>query len=329
MRRIQFASLVNGLRQLSTQGFPWTAPLPDHPTDVQRFRSVARGNILSRYPQPLRSFLSGWMVITWPIYASLTTVFDPFAPLKHRSIRNVLNGIINSVHPLEFAENSYNLNSIYSSDLNGVYNTLNVLNPPVWIHDKREFAEICKQHDIPHPELINPTNTGALEQALQKGPLVVKPAMGSGGRGVTFVSDIDRALTTIKSTPQPIVQSAFGHGLDSDPVYVRLVTGKSKDGGMNALAVLSNASFLLEKGEITGGGDEKIAKKINTIKQTIMVLHSSISGVTLLGWDILCGDAGVVVLEANQRLSLLHIEQSTGQPIAESEIATLLSEYIP
>ena len=280
--------------------------------------------------------------------------------------------------------------TVFSADIPSIFHWLNRGVPPPWIADKKGFADLCAKRGIPVPDILDLNDRARLIETARGRGLVIKPTRGSGSKHVSiylfqssrwlrceengFVrledlwEDLERKVgkhARHEQLAQPFFSArsdAFwrrtgtpaSENLPCWPLYVRLVTGRSKSGETSALAAIYTINLGMEviphkrlDGVIdleTGYAgrprqvqsyqqfqpecSEPLVQGFLDAKSYVKTLHGTVDGIALIGWDILFDGNSFQVLEANTCLSLLHYQHMLARPIGQTAFAPVLESYL-
>lgn len=343
--------VITGLYHLSLQGFPFGPLQGPKPTEIEKVRRRIRPMILSGYPVWTRPILWLWMVITWPLVCIVDGVFWgslglPKMPMAER-INWIWKGMVSSASPIELFDVGIeaSVDTIFSSDLKGLYAFLNKQDGPDWIADKRTFAAFCDTHDLPAPELFEIEDKNNLNKVRKHTDLVIKKRFGNNARGQKYLSGSADLSEHNISAENELVQrrvyaqpSAEWIGVANAPIELRVVTARNLSGDAETLlsvASLVQGNHRLETAFELSTETVKLEGIVTinmigvaALADKLRSLHASDTNVTFLGWDILFDGDDFWVLEANTNLSLVHLQHLTARPIGKGPFARYILERI-
>jgi ribosomal protein S6--L-glutamate ligase len=183
-------------------------------------------------------------------------------------------------------------------------------------------ADRLKAAGVDHVPTTYLDDLAALEHFLglhMHWPLVIKPARGSGGRGVVLCVDLVTAQTAAEpwlAAGQGVVVQPFIAEADGSDLRVWVI-GSKVAAAMRRQA--PNGEF---RANLHQGGQAR-AIELTSNEKTLAVQAASALGLEVAGVDILRSRRGPVVLELNASPGLAGIEAATGVDLADLMVARL------
>jgi len=159
------------------------------------------------------------------------------------------------------------------------------------VHDKYLFAQWCARHGWPHPSLLACSRAGRVIWEVEPGraelSLLAKPIRGS--RGVGIVS--------LEGTSDKVRRGFVALGAGADLILQSKIEPPSGWSEAPVLRCVSTPGRVVFDYQTSGEAVDPAT--LSAARELVATAHRELAGFPALGWDVLVGKDGPVLLEAN------------------------------